>query len=86
MIGAAALGEIVAGFESQRGEIEAVDKSVDGADGAGGGDVVVHRRREQHRLVTVGSFDILGDGGKLGFYNENRKGWVSRQPLKSALR
>ena len=57
MVGTAAIGEIVAGFEPQRGEIKAVDKSVDGAHGAGGRNVVVHRRREQHRLVTVASFN-----------------------------
>ena len=74
MVGAAALGGIVAGFESQREEIKAVDKGVDGAHGTGGRNVVIHRRREQHRLVTVASFDILGHGGNPGFPNENRKG------------
>jgi hypothetical protein len=73
MIGTAALGAIVAGFESQRGKIQAVDKGVDGAHGAGGRNAVVHRRREQHRLVTVASFDRLGHGQNPECSNENRK-------------
>jgi hypothetical protein len=33
MIRTATFGEIVAGFEAQRGEIQAIDKGVDGAHG-----------------------------------------------------